>query len=113
MSPLLKTYLNQKVIIITTEGTHIIGILIGYDKSINLAILGNNKELQIHRGSEIVSCALLDDSIDENKLQMEIAQFGTLPDTKNKIENEHLIWAKVWQLENKKPNKHKRIKRSN
>lgn len=113
MSPLLKTYLNQKVIVITVDGTLVVGTLIGYDKLVNLTILTDDKQLHIYRGSEIVCCGLLDDSSDTLQLQKQIGQFGDLPDTRNKIQNEHLIWAKVGTLKVTKPNRHKRFKKSN
>ncbi|CCF58352.1 hypothetical protein KAFR_0E01990 [Kazachstania africana CBS 2517] len=103
MSPLLKEYLNKKVVIVTTEGQCVIGTLEGFDKSTNLLLSSVyerfakpediTSQVQILRGSEVVLCGLYDDKAD---------LFGgtggnvpSLKDTKNKVKDEHLIWFKV------------------
>lgn len=112
MSPLLKEYLNKKVVIITVEGQCFTANLEGFDKNTNL-MLSNvrdrfNHELitsvQLLRGSEVVVCGLLEE-IEEGKKDVEdsgvIIPMVKLKDTKNRILNEHLIWEQVWKQKRK------------
>ncbi|KAH3899042.1 U4/U6-U5 snRNP complex subunit LSM8 SCDLUD_004464 [Saccharomycodes ludwigii] len=103
MSILLKEYLNEKVMVLTTEGITLLGQLNGYDKNCNITLLhcyicgktNDNKTHQIIRGSEIVFIALIDKEkkgIEEKDLIIK-----KLPDTKNRLSNEYVIWGKVWE----------------
>lgn len=117
MSPLLKEYLNKKVIIITTDGHSIVGTLEGFDKSTNLFLsqVTNNYEstlkdstngiipIQICRGSEIVCCGVVsmgEEEESEGNLA-NVSQWETVGTTKNIVKDEHLIWKKLWQQKNK------------
>lgn len=89
MSPILKDYLQKKVVLVTTEGEVMQVVLEGYDKYTNLVVIEQGK-VRILRGSEVVLCGLLEEDIpDLGDVQCK--------NTKNKIEDEHLIWAKVWE----------------
>lgn len=127
MSPLLKEYLNKKVVIVTTDGHSIIGVLEGYDKSVNM-ILSNvqsnydpNKptdeendsnsnnilSIQVCRGSEIVFCGLVSKEQEEEKsiTLKNVTQWDVLKTTKNIIKDEFLIWKQVWLQQQKKVDK--------
>lgn len=96
MSPLLKEYLNKKVVVVTTDGHSITGVLEGYDKSVNILLsnvqnnynpskLVNNSSdggtsdrsnniisMQVCRGSEIVFCGILSEEGGEEKIEKEV-----------------------------------------
>lgn len=134
MSPLLKEYLNQKVVVVTIDGHSIVGVLEGYDKSINLILSnvqsnynlhksikessnsgggGSIVSVQVCRGSEVVFCGVLSQEEEgEGKMEKEeesdtlrnITQWDILKTTKNIIKDEHLIWKQVW-LQNQQKKK--------
>lgn len=102
MSPLLKDFLNQRIVAVTTEGQCLVAMLQGFDKNTNLLLSDVHERFTgkavspayILRGSEVVFCGLLEESAEE--------KFGDsvpspLRDTKNRVPNEHLIWRKVWE----------------
>lgn len=99
MSPLLKDYLGQRIVIITTEGDCYVATLEGYDKSVNLLLSNvrrrsDDELLSIAltlRGSEVVVCGLLSNN-EVGKLGEEVP---ALKDTKNKVQDEYLIWEEV------------------
>lgn len=100
MSPLLKDYLNQRIVIVTTDGDCYVATLEGFDKSVNLLISdvrrrsdGEMVSLALTlRGSEVVLCGLLTSDHPEK-----LGDLPTLRDTKNKIQDEYLIWEEVWK----------------
>lgn len=100
MSPLLKDFLGQRIVIITTEGQCLVATLEGFDKNTNMLISNvhsrSNDALvsmaQVLRGSEIVLCGLLVENEEPN-----LHTVPTLKDTKNKIQDEYLIWEQVWE----------------
>ncbi|EDO17926.1 hypothetical protein Kpol_1010p42 [Vanderwaltozyma polyspora DSM 70294] len=103
MSPLLKDYLNKKIVIITTEGRCLLATLEGFDKNTNLVLSqvhdrfgssGVVQAVQLLRGSEVVSCGLLDDGYDEAD-DLSNESVTPLKDTKNRIEDEYAIWEKI------------------
>lgn len=133
MSPLLKEYLNQKVVVVTIDGHSIVGVLEGYDKSINLILSnvqsnynlhksikessnnggGGIVSVQVCRGSEVVFCGVLSQEEEgEGKMEKEeesdtlrnVTQWDILKTTKNIIKDEHLIWKQVW-LQNQQKKK--------
>lgn len=134
MSPLLKEYLNQKVVVVTIDGHSIVGVLEGYDKSINLILSnvqsnynlhksikessnngggGGIVSVQVCRGSEVVFCGVLSqEEGGEGKMEKEeesdtlrnVTQWDILKTTKNIIKDEHLIWKQVW-LQNQQKKK--------
>lgn len=100
MSPLLKDYLGQRIVIVTTDGDCYVATLEGYDKSVNLLISdvrnrSNGELLSIAltlRGSEVVLCGLLpQDQVDF------IENLPMLKDTRNKIQDEYLIWEEKFK----------------
>ncbi|AMD18668.1 HBL234Cp [Eremothecium sinecaudum] len=102
MSPLLKDYLNQRVVIITTDGQCLLATLSGFDKSINL-LLSDVKErftqssiagAYVLQGSQVVCCGPFEDSGSDST--EEVAQ---LQNTKNIVDREHEIWKEVWRTE--------------
>ncbi|KAL3230646.1 U6 snRNA-associated Sm-like protein LSm8 [Nakaseomyces bracarensis] len=98
MSPLLKEYLNQRVVLVTTEGEVLEVLLEGYDKYTNLVVIDGGK-VRLLRGSEVVLCGLLNEDIDTSNVRYK--------DTKNKVEDEHLVWARVWE---QRQSRHKKRK---
>lgn len=134
MSPLLKEYLNQKVVVVTIDGHSIVGVLEGYDKSINLILSNVQSNYNLHksikessnsgggdgivsvqvcRGSEVVFCGVLSQEEEgEGKMEKEeesdtlrnVTQWDILKTTKNIIKDEHLIWKQVW-LQNQQKKK--------
>lgn len=112
MSPLLKDYLNKRIVIVTTEGETFVATLEGYDKNTNLVLskvcsrFSNEliTSVQLLRGSEIVVCGLLEEEDgDQDKRKIDVVP--KLKDTKNKIEDEYLIWESVWKKHEEKHNK--------
>ncbi|CAI4044232.1 hypothetical protein N7582_003174 [Saccharomyces uvarum] len=109
MSPILKEYLNKRVVIIRTDGQCLIASLDGFDKNTNLFISNVfhriNKEFvckaQILRGSEIALIGLLDIENDDGLASIDEAKIPMIKDTKNIIENEHIIWEKVYESKTK------------
>lgn len=105
MSPLLKDYLGQRIVIITTEGQCFVATLEGFDKNTNMLISNvrsrSNNALvsmaQVLRGSEVVLCGLL---VENEALNLDTVP--TLKDTKNKIQDEYLIWEQVWEKQAQK-----------
>lgn len=102
MSPLLKDYLNKRIVIVTTEGQCIVATLEGFDKNTNLVLIDVHEryqetpviKIQLLRGSEVVACGLLDDTYEE-KADLTV-EAGHLKDTRNRIKDEYLVWEKVW-----------------
>ncbi|QLQ81159.1 hypothetical protein HG537_0E05140 [Torulaspora globosa] len=98
MSPLLKDYLNQRIVIVTTDGDCYIATLEGYDKSVNLLISDVRRRCDGElvsialtlRGSEVVLCGLLAEDQPEK-----LGPLPMLKDTKNKIPDEYLIWEEA------------------
>lgn len=98
MSPLLKDYLNQRIVIVTTDGDCYIATLEGYDKSVNLLISDVRRRSDGElvsialtlRGSEVVLCGLL-----TNDQPEKLGPLPMLKDTKNKIPDEYLIWEEA------------------
>ncbi|QID80479.1 U4/U6-U5 snRNP complex subunit lsm8 [Saccharomyces pastorianus] len=109
MSPILKEYLNKRVVIIKTDGQCLIASLDGFDKNTNLFISNVfnriNKEFvckaQILRGSEIALIGLLDIEDDDSLAPIDEAKIPMIKDTKNIIENEHIVWEKVYESKTK------------
>ncbi|CCD23968.1 U4/U6-U5 snRNP complex subunit LSM8 NDAI_0C03080 [Naumovozyma dairenensis CBS 421] len=115
MSPLLKDYLNKKIVIITVEGSCYLAMLEGYDKYTNLIVSDvRNRfddklisQFQMLRGSEIVTCGLIEEETKETDEKEEFNKEATkdeqdvvipkLKDTRNRVANEHLIWQKVYE----------------
>ncbi|SMN20776.1 similar to Saccharomyces cerevisiae YJR022W LSM8 Lsm (Like Sm) protein [Maudiozyma saulgeensis] len=110
MSPLLKEYLNKKVVLVTTSGECFIATLEGFDKSTNLVVSNltnrfiddDNTEsnilshVQLMRGSEIVACGLYEPTDQETAGESRyIVKAPTIHDTKNRVKDEHLVWMKV------------------
>lgn len=105
MSPLLKTFLGKRILIVTTEGECLVATLEGFDKYTNLLlsnIFDSNDKLvsmaQVLRGSEIVLCGMPEDN-DNPTLKLE--GVPKLKNTKNKIADEYLIWEAVWKSQSK------------
>lgn len=100
MSPLLKTYINQRIVIITTEGKCLTARLLGFDKSINLVLSDVEERFTgtniasgyFLQGSQVVCCGLIGENNDEPNNNV-----SKLQDTKNFIEMEHEIWGRVWR----------------
>lgn len=109
MSPLLKEYLNKRIVLITTNGESFVGTLEGFDKSTNLIVSNltlrfqsNRSDIissvQLLRGSEIVACGLYDPNESDIELEKQRSMKDfPIHDTKNKIMNEHIIWKKVYE----------------
>ncbi|SCU79169.1 LAFA_0B01222g1_1 [Lachancea sp. 'fantastica'] len=103
MSPLLKEFLNKRVVVVTTEGQCVCATLEGFDNSTNLLISQVKDRVSgekiassyVLRGSQIVCCGLLENSADSD---IELASQGveSLKDTRNYVPNEHVVWQKVW-----------------
>ncbi|CCH62520.1 hypothetical protein TBLA_0H02350 [Henningerozyma blattae CBS 6284] len=85
---LLKDLLEQPVLVLTVEGDSICGSLDGFDKAGNVMV-SNTHGLRVIRSSEVVFVASYDGDIKE---------FAHIKDTKNKIQDEYLIWEKVWSM---------------
>ncbi|CEP62679.1 U4/U6-U5 snRNP complex subunit LSM8 LALA0_S06e01178g [Lachancea lanzarotensis] len=100
MSPLLKDFLNKRVVVVTTEGQCVCATLEGFDNSTNLLISqvkdrvsGENlASSYVLRGNQIVCCGLLEDS--EKELAFQGAK--SLKDTRNYVPDEHVVWQQVW-----------------
>ena len=109
MSPTLKEYLNKRVVIIKVDGECLIANLNGFDKNTNLFITDVfnriNKEFickaQLLRGSEIALVGLIDTESDDSLAPIDEEKVPMLKDTKNRIENEHVIWEKVYESKTK------------
>lgn len=113
MSPLLKDFLNKRVVVVTTDGQCFIALLEGFDKNTNL-LLSDVRERFNHalvassylmRGTQVVCCGLLSEQGDLGFMLPSTpasapssgqAPTTALKDTKNRIPNEHQIWEKVW-----------------
>ncbi|QLG71024.1 hypothetical protein HG535_0B00620 [Zygotorulaspora mrakii] len=106
MSPLLKDYLNRRIIVVKTDGEAFYATLEGFDKNTNL-LLFNSRNLndepicmaQVLRGSEIVLCGLVED---DSNLTLKLNSASNIKDTRNKVTNEYLIWEAVWKKQLKK-----------
>ncbi|CAI4043841.1 hypothetical protein SKDZ_10G2280 [Saccharomyces kudriavzevii ZP591] len=104
MSPILKEYLNKRVVIIKVDGQCLIASLNGFDKNTNLFISDVfnriDKEFickaQLLRGSEIALVGLIDSENDDSLAPIDEEGVPKLKDTRNIIENEHVIWGKVY-----------------
>ncbi|CAI4548212.1 AMM_1a_G0029420.mRNA.1.CDS.1 [Saccharomyces cerevisiae] len=109
MSATLKDYLNKRVVIIKVDGECLIASLNGFDKNTNLFITNVfnriSKEFickaQLLRGSEIALVGLIDAENDDSLAPIDEKKVPMLKDTKNKIENEHVIWEKVYESKTK------------
>ena len=109
MSATLKDYLNKRVVIIKVDGECLIASLNGFDKNTNLFITNVfnriSKEFickaQLLRGSEIALVGLIDAENDDSLAPIDEKKVPMLKDTKNKIENEHVIWEKVSESKTK------------
>ena len=110
MSPLLKEYLSRRVVLITTSGECYIATLEGFDRNTNLIVsdvcdrFDKSRRVlssvQLFRGSEVVACGLYEPDKDTDPLEKEeeeAIRVHPLKDTKNIIENEHIIWTKVFR----------------
>ncbi|AQZ17158.1 LSM8 (YJR022W) [Zygosaccharomyces parabailii] len=99
MSPLLKDYLNRRVLVITTAGECLLATLEGFDKNTNLIMsdvidrcsLKPIAMAQAVRGSEIVTIGPFEGSLEPSET------LPKLKDTRNRVKDEYLIWEKVWQ----------------
>ncbi|SCU79305.1 LAMI_0A08174g1_1 [Lachancea mirantina] len=108
MSPLLKDFLNTRVVVITTEGQCFVATLEGFDKNTNLVLSDVRDRVSQQeiascyflRGSQVVCCGPLDSG---GKESVDLHDLGNdrnsleLRDTLNRVADEHLIWGKVWQ----------------
>ena len=110
MSPILKEYLNKRIVIIKIDGECLIASLNGFDKNTNLFIsdvfnrIGKEFicKAQLLRGSEIALVGLIDAENDDNLAPIDKENVPMLKDTKNRVENEHVIWEKVYESKAKK-----------
>lgn len=106
MSPLLKDFLNKRIVIITTEGQCVTATLEGFDKSTNL-LLSNVRERvsgdvvassYLMRGNQVVCCGLLEEAEGLGPDLTSDTVYTELKDTKNYVRDEHLIWQSVWAM---------------
>ncbi|SCU82502.1 LAME_0C01464g1_1 [Lachancea meyersii CBS 8951] len=103
MSPLLKDFLNKRIVVITTEGQCVCATLEGFDNSTNLLISQVKNRVSgekiassyVLRGNQVVCCGLLEDSANP---ELDLASLGVAPlkDTRNYVPNEHVVWQHVW-----------------
>ena len=118
MSPLLKEYLGRRVVLITTSGECYIATLEGFDRNTNLIVSnvcdrfdksqGVLSHVQLFRGSEVVACGLYEPDKNTDPLEGAIG-VHPLRDTKNIIENEHVIWTKVFQQNSSQRHKRRKV----
>ncbi|SCU97484.1 LANO_0E16138g1_1 [Lachancea nothofagi CBS 11611] len=108
MSPLLKDFLNKRIVVVTTEGQCVCATLEGFDKSTNLLVSEVRDRVSgahiatsyMMRGNQIVCCGLLDET-DGSDTALVGPEAPTLKDTKNVVHDEHLIWQRVWASKQK------------
>ncbi|SCU91383.1 LADA_0F09626g1_1 [Lachancea dasiensis] len=104
MSPLLKDFLNKRIVVVTTEGQCVCATLEGFDKSTNLLLSEAQDRISgshlassyMVRGSQIVCCGLLEDGAAALGSEETGAGVTALKDTRNIVEDEHLVWKRVW-----------------
>lgn len=97
MSPLLRPFLNARVVVVTVRGELLWGELEGFDLKGNIILVEAGGSTTLLRSSEIVYLADVKEGEEVAAVQ--------LKDTKNYIPNEHLIWQRVH--EQKKPKRRK------
>ncbi|CUS24554.1 LAQU0S17e01552g1_1 [Lachancea quebecensis] len=106
MSPLLKDFLNKRIVVVTTDGQCVKAVLEGFDKSTNLLLSDVQDRVSgdvvassyLMRGNQVVCCGLLEE---EPSLQPDFGAESVitqLKDTKNIVPDEHLIWQRVWGM---------------
>lgn len=126
---LLKDYLNQKVVVITTEGYTLEGKMISFDKHCNLGLENcktrftqtdnpikedennNGPQVKLLRGSEVVCVGLVDEELEKTEVAKYLKKsqqeghdiiLEKLNDTKNKPANRFEILKKVSEHKSKK-----------
>lgn len=121
MSPLLKEYLHQRVVVVTTEGECFTATLEGFDRSTNLVLAeirdrfaGSEgpvlSHVQVLRGSEVVLVGLFEPAEGQEEAQLEVsATAAAIHDTKNKVDNEHLIWKAVGEAARHSTTKRRKV----
>ncbi|GMM59054.1 U4/U6-U5 snRNP complex subunit [Maudiozyma humilis] len=121
MSPLLKEYLRQRVVIVTTSGECFTATLEGFDRSTNLVLADIRdrfasqdgpvlSSVQVLRGSEVVLVGLYEPAEgEEARAALLGAKAAAIHDTKNKVDNEHLIWKAVGEATRHKTTKRRKV----
>lgn len=122
---LLKDYLDQKVVVITTEGYTLEGKMISFDKHCNLVLEGckvrfaqagtasnneghnNGPQVKLLRGSEVVCVGLVDEELEKTEVEKYVQEnhgmtLEKLNDTKNKPPKRFEILRKVSDYKLKK-----------